>query len=97
MNQKNKPRHFLNISLSFLSQLVALNLEFKLVQNQSTQLRNRMKDFSEESVNTEKYIFFKSPIIPCITDGIYHCLTQDQGTGEVLRRQMAGQTGIIVT
>lgn len=97
MNQKIKPRHFLNISLSFFSQLVVLDLEFKLVQNQSTQLRNRMKDFSEESVNTEKYIFFKSPIIPCIADGIYHCLTQDQGTGEALRRQMAGQTGIIVT
>lgn len=57
MNQKIKPRHFLNISLSFLSQLVALDPEFKLVQNQSTQLRNRMKDFSEEWENRGKYIF----------------------------------------
>lgn len=57
MNQKIKPRHFLNISLSFFSQLVALDLEFKLVQNQSTQLRNRMKDFSKESENRGKYIF----------------------------------------
>lgn len=57
MNRKIKPRHFLNISLSFFSQLVAPDLEFKLVQNQSTQLSNRMKDFSEESENRGKYIF----------------------------------------
>lgn len=57
MNQNIKPRHFLNVSLSFFSQLVALDLEFKLVQNQSTQLRNRMKDFSEDRQNRGKYIF----------------------------------------
>lgn len=57
MNQKTKPRHFRNISLSFLSQLVAPDLEFNLVQNQSTELRNRMKDFSEASENAGKYIF----------------------------------------
>lgn len=57
MNQKTKPRHFKNTSLSFLSQLVAPDLEFNLVQNQSTELRNRMKDSSEESENAGKYIF----------------------------------------
>lgn len=48
---------FKYISIIFFSQLVALDLEFKLVQNQSTQLRNRMKDFAEESENRRKYIF----------------------------------------
>lgn len=23
---------------------------------------------------------FKSPLLPCISDRIYHCVTQDQGT-----------------
>lgn len=57
MNQKTKPRYFKNISLSFLSQLFAPDLEFNLVQNQSTELRNRMKDFPEESEYVGKNIF----------------------------------------
>lgn len=39
-----------------------------------------MKDFSEESENRGKNIYLKSPIVPCISDRIYQCLTQDQGT-----------------
>lgn len=48
---------FKYISIIFSPQLVTIDLEFKLVQNQSTQLRNRMKDFSEESENRGKKYF----------------------------------------
>lgn len=67
-----------HISIIF-SQLVPLHLEFQLVQNQSAQLRNRMKDFSETSGNRGKYIHFKS-LSFLISERIYQCLTLDQGS-----------------
>ena len=39
-----------------------------------------MKDFSETSGKRGKYIHFKLPIVPCISERIYQCPTLEQGT-----------------
>lgn len=89
MNQKIKPRHFLNISLSFFfPQLVALDLEFKLVQNQSPQLRNRMKDFSEESENRGKYIFLNCLLWLVSQTEFINVSHRIRAHGEALREHM---------